>query len=542
MKIAIAQTNPKIGDCAGNTQRILQYADEARRQGASLVVFPELAIPGYFPRDLLDFDSLIEANLQGLARVAEAARGIAVVCGFVERNSGVGRGLHNSTALLRDGKIAAVYRKQLLPYYDVFEEERYFEPGDQPLFFEIDGKHFALAVCEDVWNFPEFVAHPYRNQPLAALRGKALDWVISPSASPFHLGKPALRGSVFQNAARFVGANILLVNQVGGNDDLIFDGGSFAVRADGSALASARVFEEQLLVVDEKKPVREPLPTTDEAWLAGALELGVRDYVRKTGFSKVCLGLSGGIDSAVVAAIAAGALGAANVSTVALPTRYTASASNDDAQAIATALGTPFRSVAIEGMFQSFESALGKELGRAAAGLTLENIQPRVRMTVLMALANEENRLVLNTSNKSELATGYSTLYGDSAGALAVIGDLTKSQVYALARHYNRAKPTIPERVITRAPSAELRENQTDQDSLPPYDILDPIVKDAVERGWGAAELKKAGHDPKWVDKFVKLYAISEYKRQQFPPILRVSSRAFGRGRRVPLASTKPWI
>jgi NAD+ synthetase len=540
LRIAIAQLNPKIGDFAGNTTRILAGMARAREAGAGLVVFPELSIPGYFPRDLLDSDAFLKANEASLSQVAAAATGIAAICGFVERNRGPGRPFYNATALLRGGRVEAVYRKHLLPYYDVFEEERYFEPGDRPLFFEIGGTRLALAVCEDVWNFPQFVARPYREQPLEALRGHRLDWVISPSASPFHLGKPAQRRSVLKNAAQFVGASFVLCNQVGGNDDLIFDGGSFAVTPDGREIARAAYFAEDLVILGGAPAAASADPGSEPEWIARALAMGTADYVRKNGFSRVCLGLSGGIDSSVVAGIAAGALGPANVAAVALPTRFTASASNEDARQLAQALGIDFRLQPIEPLFLAFESALPGLLGKTVSSLTRENVQPRIRMTLLMALANQENRLLLNTSNKSEIATGYSTLYGDGAGALSVIGDLTKAQVYELARHLNRDGSLIPPRVLTRPPTAELRENQTDQDSLPPYDRLDPIVQQAIEMSRDPAALKQSGQDPAAVDRFARLYAASEYKRQQFPPILRISPRAFGRGRRIPLAANRP--
>ncbi len=538
MKAAIAQINPTIGDFALNARKMTDAIAAAKRAGAALVVFPELTTTGYPPRDLLDYEEFADANLKCLDTVAKAATGITAICGFVEKNPApTGKPYFNAAAVLQEGRVIAVYRKQLLPYYDVFDEERYFEPGPvfgKPL-FTLDGKRVAVTICEDAWNCENCLKRPYAVRPIEALRASGADLVVNLSASPFQLGKPALRIKLFTEAAAAVGAPVLFCNQAGGNDEILFDGCSFAVTPEGKLLAAARAFGEELLIVDleSKAAVQPPWPKEEAEWLFDALVMGLRDYAAKCGAHKVCLGLSGGVDSSVVAAIAVAALGKENVAALSLPTRYTASASREDAETLATRLGIELKLMPIEPLFTLVQDQWKTVFGHAPAGVALENIQPRLRMTLLMALANEQDRLLLNTSNKSEIACGYATLYGDSAGALAVLGDLTKGQVYALARHVNRAGEIIPARVLTRPPTAELRDNQTDQDTLPPYDVLDKQVNDAIV----GLDLRGANVQ----SAFGRLFAVSEYKRYQLPPVLRISSRAFGVGRRIPIASRKPW-
>ena len=546
MRIGLAQINPKIGDFASNTRKILKYIEDAKRLNRELLVFPELTIPGYPPRDLLDYPSFIEANLKSLGEVAKAARGITVICGFIERNvSRTGRPFHNSAAILQEGRIIATYRKQLLPYYDVFEEERYFDPGHEACVVQVGPTKVGVAVCEDFWNIDTFLKRPYAARPPEKLREARPDIVVNISASPFSLGKPDRRITLFQQGVAVVGAPIILCNQVGGNDELLFDGCSFALDAQGRPIAKGPAFEEALVVFDtdggqKAQPPVPAWPGSEPEWIALALKMGLHDYVRKCGASRVCLGLSGGIDSSVVAAIAVDALGKEAVAGISLPTRYTTSPSIEDAEALARNLGIVCRVVPIEGIFGAFESVCNNWFGHGSKSVTLENIQPRIRMTLLMAMANEEQRLLLNTSNKSEIATGYSTLYGDSAGALSVLGDLTKRQVYALARWINRSKPVIPVRVLERPPTAELRENQTDQDTLPPYDILDDLVNQAIVEAKSPVQMM-AESPSESVSTFSRLHGASEYKRRQLPPVLRISERAFGMGRRMPIAASTPF-
>lgn len=542
MKFALGQINPTIGDVTGNTEKIRSCIERAAACGARLVVFPELALTGYPPQDLLDSPALVEKNLFALEQLAACAPQVAVVVGFVDRNpSPVGRPFFNAAALLREGKIEAVYHKILLPSYDVFDDERYFESGKQPFVFELEGLRFTVTICEDLWP-NDFLPRHYTANPLQSIRELRCDWVVNLSASPFSSGKPEIRQAVFERAIASTGASLIFCNQVGANDDLIFDGGSAVVEKQGLHATYAASFAEDLLVWEasdlKRASLAKPAPVEE---ISSALVLGIRDYVAKTHGAGVCLGLSGGIDSSVVAALAVKALGADRVRGILLPTRFTSAASNEDALGLAAHLKIRTTTLPIDALYESTSKLLKDGLGSALASLTLENIQPRLRMVLLMAVANEENLLLLNTSNKSELAAGYATLYGDSAGALAVLGDVTKDRVYALAEFLNRGGAGIPRRAIDRAPSAELKEGQKDEDSLPPYPVLDRMVGSVVERSAQQADLIAGGASADQAQKFLKLYRQSEYKRRQFPPILRISSRAFGRGRKIPVASFKPW-
>lgn len=542
MKIVLAQVDPKVGDLEGNAALVRDWMSRARGAKADLVVFPELCLTGYPPRDLLDYPCIVDKNLEILRSLAAETSEMAVLVGFVDRNpSPWGPPFANAAALLRGGKVEAVYRKQCLPTYDVFDERRFFEPGTEPLFFTVAGKKLAVQICEDAWNRPGYLDRLYKEQPLDALKGKSLDGIINLSASPFHLGKPEVRRRLFAEIARELGCAVFFCNQVGGNDDLLFDGASLAVNAAGQTLAQGPLFQESLVEISwGAASTQSPWPTQESEWVRGALVMGIRGYAKKTGVSKAVIGLSGGIDSSVVAVLAAEAFGKENVLGVALPTRFTSQASLEDAEKLAKQLSIGYHVCDIEPIRAQYAELWRKWFGGDPKSLTQENVQPRIRMTVLMALANERGAFLLNTSNKSEIATGYSTLYGDSAGALAVLGDLVKGQIYDLARWMNREKEVIPARVLNRPPTAELREGQTDQETLPPYDVLDRIVRESVERGQGDTQLIQSGIDAQAVATFKRLFGPTEYKRYQLPPVLRVSAHAFGTGRRMPLAAYRP--
>jgi len=558
MKIALAQINPTVGDVVGNADLIRRYIARARDAGARLVVFPELALLGYPPRDLLLKSDLIDANLRAIESLAAETRGIAALVGFVDRNSSlVGRPLHNALAVLDDGRFVARKHKTLLPTYDVFDEARYFEPGPAAaVVVQIAGLRLGLSVCEDIWN-PD--AHDLRNlypeDPIAALAAQSPDAIVNISASPFVLGKYDTRLALLRRQAATHRLPVLYCNQVGGNDELIFDGASLALAPDGRILAQARDFDEDLLIFD--LPTRPPCatvgfarpcegqPSTVEkiyqpragvASLHAALVLGLRDYFRKCGFTDAVLGLSGGIDSAVVCCLAAEALGPDHVTAVALPSRYTAAQSNSDAALLARRLGVHFATLPIAEVHQAYEQALAPVFAGRQSDITEENIQARIRGVLLMAISNKFGSLLLATGNKSELATGYCTLYGDMCGGLAPIGDLPKGHVYDLARHFNRDAEIIPAAILTRPPTAELKPNQTDQDTLPPYDVVDRVVQLYVEDLASTDNLIAAGIDRSVAERLVRMIDNSEYKRRQAAPVLKVTGRAFGTGRRIPIA------
>ncbi|NBX93872.1 MAG: NAD(+) synthase [Proteobacteria bacterium] len=436
MKIAIAQINPRVGDVSSNLRKTLDFIEEARQHSAELVLFPELSLTGYPPRDLLAYSRIHHEIQNALERIRTASMGLGVIVGFVEKNPHTyGKPFFNSAAVFKNGKQIHVYRKRLLPYYDVFEDERYFEPGTEPAVFDWDGKKIGIAICEDIWNRSGFLERQYASNPLSDLRGVALSTLVVLSASPFHVGKPQQREELLSLIAEEYQTSIHYCNQVSGNDELLFDGASLVLNAEGKPVCRAPAFKESLLISGQTESGI--WPQREEEWLTEALSFGLRDYVHKSGSQRVCLGLSGGVDSSVLAVIAVQALGRENVEGISLPTRFTSSASREDAIALSAHLGIEFKEFEIENTFLAFEKMLESLKPRT---LTLENIQPRIRMTVLMAIANEGGKLLLNTSNKSEIATGYSTLYGDSAGALAPLGDLTKGQVVRLAEWLNREK------------------------------------------------------------------------------------------------------
>ncbi len=541
MKIALCQINTTIGDFEGNALKIERSLERARAADCGLAIFPELTLTGYPPRDLLERPAFLKAADKSLKRVARSARGIAAVVGTVLPNRNTGKHLHNAALTVKDGRILHVDRKVLLPNYDVFDEDRYFEPAPRlapP--YRLDGLRIGVTICEDLWN-----ANPRRNRrplydrdPVRELAAHRPDLVLNLSASPFHRDKLAQRQAVLATAARRLRCPVLYCNLVGGNDDLVFDGASMAVDARGRLLARALDFAEDLLVFDPSRPrldVRPSSSTIVEAQFR-ALVLGTRDYVNKCGFSRVLIGLSGGIDSALVACLAVEALGRENVMGVTMPSPYSSRGSVKDSETLAQALGIDFRVLPITRSFRAALSSLAPAFRGTKPGLAEENAQARLRGLFLMSLSNKFGRLVLSTGNKSELAVGYSTLYGDMCGGLAVISDLPKHQVYALARYANRHRRLIPEAVFRKAPSAELRPHQTDQDTLPPYDTLDAILKHYVEDHWEASRIVKAGFKRSVVEKVVRMVSGNEYKRRQMAPGLKVTPKAFGIGRRMPLA------
>ena len=565
MRLALAQINPTVGDLDGNSQLIAECCALAAERRADLVVFPELCLCGYPPKDLLLHEDFVAAHAERAEALGGAcSKGMTLVLGVPMR--GPAGGITNSLLAFRDGVRVARYDKRLLPTYDVFDENRYFIPGRVPVVLEIGGLRIGLAICEDLWKGEDagFAARYTGDpDPVDELVNAGADVVIAPSASPFVLGKSKRHRDILARHARRYGVHVVSVNQVGGNDDLVFEGHSCVISpgAAGAALvAAARGFEPDLVIHEiasggsaPPAPLADPaLSAAPESLLWKALVLGVRDYCRKTGFRTALLGISGGIDSALVACIGVAALGPRNVTGVAMPGPYSSEHSKRDAFALADRLGIARATVPIARPMEGFRGALDpvfKELGLSTLGQTLpdlteENLQSRLRGTALMALSNRTGAIVLTTGNKSELAVGYCTLYGDMNGGLAVLSDVTKQQVYALSRWINANhrecgfdSPPIPEASITKAPSAELRPNQTDQDSLPPYDVLDAIIERYVELRQGPQTIaREAGFEPALVAKVARMIDISEYKRKQAAVGIKVTSVAFGSGRRVPIA------
>jgi NAD+ synthetase len=540
MKIALAQTNPIVGDIRGNSARIAQYIDRAAQAGAELVVFSELSVVGYPPRDLLRKERFIADNLLAVDELARQCTKIAALVGYVRPSGGeTGRPLENVAGLLRDGAVQHVQVKSLLPTYDVFDETRYFEPGAQPRAIELCGRRLGLTICEDLWDAMALGRALYAQDPIAQLIDQKADVLINMAASPYHLGKARLREELFRRQAARGHAPIIYVNQAGGNDELIFDGGSCAFDASGNLLGRARSFDEDLLLIDTEGPAGRCEKGEEEiARLSAALKLGLRDYIRKCGLGKAVLGLSGGIDSAVVAVLAADALGPDNVLTVAMPSRYSSDHSISDAQAIADNLRVRHLVIPIEPMHAAYEQSLASTLAGGNREIAAENIQARIRGNILMAISNAFGHLTLATGNKSELSTGYCTLYGDMSGGLSPIGDVLKTTIFQLARQLNREAgfDRIPEGVITKPPSAELKPNQFDQDTLPPYDLLDQVLQRYVENDRTAGQIIADGFDPDMVKRIIRMVDLAEYKRKQAAPVLKVSARAFGAGRRMPIA------
>ncbi len=545
MKIALAQINTTIGDFHGNVARILDFHRRAASLRVDLVLAPEMSITGYPPRDLLMKPSFVADGLAALDSLAVQIKGPPLIVGFVDRNTGVGRSLRNSAAVIESGKIIHRIHKTLLPTYDVFDEDRYFEPAESTAAIQLAGKRVGVTICEDIWNDEDFwPSRLYRRDPVRELKSQGIELLLNISASPWHLRKEETRFRMLQTIARNDHIPLAYCNAVGGNDELIFDGNSFAFNASGEMIARGKSFEEDLVVVDFDENQKGTGPVADDGRnLFHALTLGLRDYVRKCGFKSVVLGLSGGIDSALTACIAVAALGKENVLGVAMPSKFSSEGSISDARSLAKNLGIQFEIIAIQPQVESFRAALAPLFAGRAEDTTEENLQSRIRGATLMALSNKFGSLLITTGNKSELATGYCTLYGDMCGGLAVISDLSKMQVYELSRWINvhpketgLADGVIPTDSITKPPSAELKPNQTDQDSLPPYEILDQVLAAYVEKHESAGDLVKRGFDPKLVKDLIRKIDFNEYKRRQAAPGLKVTSKAFGIGRRIPIA------
>jgi NAD+ synthase (glutamine-hydrolysing) len=544
MKIALCQINPIIGDFDHNTSLMLEASGRAWALGCGLAVFPELSLIGYPPKDLLERPSFVKENLRRLETLASRAEGIALLCGFVDQtpSSVAGKPLLNSAALLSNGKIVGKGGKRLIPTYDVFDETRYFEPARESLLFELQGKRIGVTICEDIWTVGDYEGIPrYAADPVTDLVRRGIDLLVNISSSPYTLHKRSVRQGILERLSTHHNLPTLYCNQVGGNDDLLFDGASMIVNGKGRLIGLGKEFEEDLLVWDsetDSPPIESLEPPEEESILKGLI-LGTRDYLRKTGFRKAVVGLSGGIDSSLVAVVARHALGGSNVLGVSMPSPFTSRMSREDARDLARNLGIEFQEIPISGIYEAFR----KELSPIFAGLredeTEENLQARIRGTLLMALSNKFGSILLSTGNKSETAVGYCTLYGDMNGGLAVISDIPKTLCYRLARFINREGEIIPERVLTRPPTAELKPDQKDQDTLPPYEILDGVIEAAVVQNLGFREILDLGYEPETVRDVLRRIEISEYKRRQAPPGLKITTKAFGYGRRYPIAKGK---
>jgi len=576
MKIAIAQLNPTIGDIFGNSHLILEAAKKAEVEGANLLLTPELSLIGYPPRDLLLNPSFIAAASAQLQQLAQALPPkLAVIAGTVVPNANAvqlgGKSLFNSAVLLQNGAVKKVFHKRLLPTYDVFDEDRYFEPGENSNYFTIGELKIGVTICEDLWNNEEFWGkRSYAGDPVSDLAKLGVDLVVNLSASPYSAGKRGVRSAMLQHSVIRCGIPIIYANQIGGNDDIIFDGSSFAVNRKGDLIQVLASFETDLAVLEYDAAKQDlvgsnqqssagieaaPLsfyPAVGNAEIWAALVLGVRDYVRKCGFSKVVLGLSGGIDSALVAAIASCAIGPENVLGVLMPSPYSSDHSVNDALELARNLGIAIEQLPIGDLMKTYDRTLADLFVNTTFGIAEENIQSRIRGNLLMAISNKFGHLLLSTGNKSEMSVGYCTLYGDMNGGLAVISDVPKTRVYSLCRWLNSewengkndaklGKEIIPVNIINKAPSAELKPGQTDQDSLPAYDVLDEILQRFIEHHESAQQIIAAGHDEAVVKRVVKLVTQAEFKRRQAAPGLKISDRAFGTGWRMPIAKVSSY-
>jgi NAD+ synthase (glutamine-hydrolysing) len=544
VKIALGQINPTVGDFSGNAAKITQFAQQARSAGAGLILFPELAVCGYPPRDLVERPWFVERNRATVEQIARETNGIAVICGMVTpAHAESGKSVMNSAALLRDGRIEFIQSKMLLPTYDVFDEMRNFAPARSQQLFNFCGNQMALTICEDAWNDKHFWnKRLYVVDPVEELVRAGGNLVLNISASPFWLGKREFRRNMLAAIAVNQKVPVAMVNQVGGNDSLVFDGSSLVIAPDGRIIAQGKSFEEDLIFFDSASltgDMHEQVPG-DDASAYGALVLGTRDYVYKCGFKRAIIGLSGGIDSALTASIAVDALGAENIVGVGMPGPYSSPGSITDARELAANLGIRFELLSINGIYESALQTLAPVFASRAPDVTEENIQSRARGLLLMSMSNKFGALVLSTGNKSELAVGYCTLYGDMVGGLAVISDVPKTLVYRLANYVNsrRNAALIPQATIDKPPSAELRADQKDSDSLPPYDVLDAILEAYVEDSHSAEQIAEAHNfDPGLVKRVIGMVARSEYKRQQAAPGIKITPKAFGYGRRFPIAA-----
>lgn len=528
LKIALAQLNFCVADIAGNVDKIVAAAEQAKTQQADVIVFPELCVTGYPPEDLLLRADFIRQTEQAVEHLKGLIRGIVAVISYPKRHDGQ---LYNAAVALQDGEVLATYHKQALPNYGVFDEQRYFKAGDQISLFSVGETCLALTICEDIWQ-PGIIE---RNRAAGA------EIILTLNASPFHAGKMQQREDVICQQVKQAGVPLVYVNQIGGQDELIFDGASFVADGNGEVVFRAAEFEEQLSVVEfvDHQPQRHDIAPLYQPIVSEykALVLGIRDYVRKNGFQGAILGLSGGIDSALVLALAVDALGADKVEAVSMPSRYTADMSNEDARLEAEMLGVDYHTIAIEPAVKAFNEMLAALFAGSQRDTTEENIQARCRGVLLMALSNKQGRLLLTTGNKSEMSVGYATLYGDMAGGFAPLKDVSKLLVYQLAEYRNSLAPAIPQRVIDRPPSAELAPDQKDEDSLPPYAILDPILALYIEQDKSAADIVALGYPRDAVQRAISLVDRNEYKRRQSPPGIRITPRAFGRDRRYPISS-----
>jgi NAD+ synthase/NAD+ synthase (glutamine-hydrolysing) len=542
VKIALGQINPTVGDFSGNAAKIIEFALQARSAGAGLILFPELAVSGYPPRDLVERPSFVASSLATVEKIAGATQGIAVICGTVTpAEAESGKKVMNSAALLRDGRIEFIQSKMLLPTYDVFDEARNFAPAKSQQLFSFCGNQMALTICEDAWNDKRFWNRRlYGVDPVEELVRAGGNFVLNISASPFWLGKREFRRDMLAAIARNQKVPVAMVNQVGGNDSLVFDGSSVVIAPDGQVIAQGKSFEEDLIYFDSQTLTGDMHPQVagEEGSAYEALVLGTRDYVHKCGFQKAIIGLSGGIDSALTASIAADALGSENVVGVGMPGPYSSRGSIDDARELAGNLKIRFELLSINEIYEAARQTLSPVFAGMPQDVTEENIQSRARGLLLMALSNKFGALVLSTGNKSELAVGYCTLYGDMVGGLAVISDVPKTMVYRLSAYVNSKRRVIPEATIEKPPSAELRPDQKDSDSLPPYEVLDVILEDYVEESYSAEQIARLHNfELGLVRRVIRMVERSEYKRQQAAPGIKISAKAFGYGRRFPIAA-----
>ncbi|GJQ23144.1 MAG: NAD+ synthase [Planctomycetia bacterium] len=546
MKIALAQINQTVGDFQKNTEKICSYLECARNQNADLVIFPELAVTGYPPKDFLDIPAFIDGNLNALSTITNQVSGISAILGFVDRNKRRhGKLVHNAAAFIQDRKIVSIHHKSLLPTYDVFDECRYFEPAHTISPVKFMDSVLGISICEDIWNDEEFWSRPlYEIDPVENLISQGANVIINISSSPFTVEKhDKIRLRMLIHDARKYQIPFIFVNQVGGNDDLVFDGNSVIINSQGKLVAQAAAFEEDLMVVDIKNPAVQTQPRIRSAieTVHMALITGLRDYAMKCSFEKVVIGLSGGIDSAVTAALAVEALGNRNVIGVLMPSQFSSQGSVDDAVKLSQNLDISYKVIPIKDVFEIYQKILQTEFKGMPCDIAEENLQARIRANILMALSNTHGYLVLTTGNKSELAVGYCTLYGDMSGGFALISDVPKTMVYELAGFINREKEIIPLNSIIKPPSAELKPNQFDQDSLPPYDVLDGILKAYIEEARSVEEIVRMGFDKKIVHEIIRKVSRNEYKRRQAAPGIKVTSKAFGSGRRMPIAHNFMW-